>query len=441
MARPLVAIVGRPNVGKSSLFNRFLGARVAIVEETAGVTRDRLVRPVHMEDPELEFDVMDTGGLGIVDRADLAEAVEFQVLTGVHAAEVLIFLVDAREGLTPLDQKVATILRRTGHTILLAANKCEGADAEANLGEFSSFGLGSAMPLSALEGRGLADLYDRLEEMLPAAATVSPAPGGALRVAVLGRRNTGKSSFINRLVGEQRVIVSDIPGTTRDAVEVDFEWKGRPLCLVDTAGVHRRSKLANAVEFFSLTRSDQAVRRADVALLFLDLTDSAARLDQELARTILDRHKPVVVIGNKVDLADDEDRERFAASLDRRFPHLSGSPVRMISCLTGQGVGRVVDAAFSLHEEAGKRLGTGELNRILHRTMEKLSFRGRGEKPQILYGTQVRTHPPTLLLFVNRSRLFTKEVLRAVTKELRRKLGFPRVPLRLVLRDRKRDRR
>ncbi|MBC8327676.1 MAG: ribosome biogenesis GTPase Der [Planctomycetes bacterium] len=437
--RPLVAIVGRPNVGKSSLFNRLLGERRAIVEPTSGVTRDRLVLPVSFEHPPLAFDLMDTGGIGLVDRADLAESVELQVLTGLHLSTAVLFLVDAREGLTLLDEHVAGLLRRAGRPVLLCANKCEGREAERNAAEFGALGFGDARPLSAQEGRGISDLLDELAEHLPPADEVPPVASGDLRIAVLGRRNTGKSSFVNALLGEQRVIVSDIPGTTRDAIEIAFEWQGRPVALVDTAGVHRRAKIANAIEFFSLTRSDQAIRHADAALLFLDLTQPLARLDQELARTIHDRYKPVVIVGTKKDLVPDLSLDDFRGTIEHKLPHLAGAPIRMVSNLSGAGLAKVMELAFQMQEEGARRIGTGELNRALEAAFERLRFRGRGEKPRAFYATQLRATPPTFLLFVNRAPLFDKEVLRAVSRELRKRLGFQRVPIRLVLRERLRS--
>jgi len=433
-----VAIVGRPNVGKSSMFNRLIGERAAIVEPTAGVTRDRLVRMVHLPAFELCFDVMDTGGIGIVDRADLAESVELQVETGLSAAQVVLFLVDAREGLTLLDQKVARLLRRGGHDVLLYANKAEVSDVEINLTEFDELGLGPAQPISAQEGRGLAGLYEDLTQRLPPASEVS-LDEGRMRIAVVGRRNTGKSSYVNALLGEDRVIVSEVAGTTRDSVDVDFEWQERPLTLVDTAGIHRRGKIANAIEYFSLTRSDQAIRRADVALLFLDLTEQSARLDQELARTVMDRYKPCVVVGTKSDLTPELGISDFRDRVEHRFPHLRGAPVVTISNTTGSGVDRVLREAFTVYEEAGRRIGTGELNRAVEAAFKKLRFRGRSEKPRVFYATQLRTHPPTILLFVNRPRLFDKNAVRSISRELRRALGFAHVPLRIVLRERVRS--
>jgi GTP-binding protein len=435
--RPLVAIVGRPNVGKSSLFNRILGERRAIVEDTAGVTRDRLVVPVSLPEYELGFDMMDTGGIGIVDRQDLAESVEYQVLTGLTAAELVLFVVDAREGVTLLDEEVARHLRRSDVQVLLLANKCETRAAQAAVGDFTRLGLGDAMPISAQEGQGFGNLYEHLCETLPETGAGEIAQ--RLKIAVMGRRNTGKSSFVNKLLGEPRVIVSDIAGTTRDAIDIDLRWKEHELTLVDTAGVHKRGKVANAIEFYSLTRSDQAIRRADLTLLFLDLTQPIARLDQELARTIVDRFKPVVIVGTKTDLVEGFDLQVFREHVEHKLPHLKGCPIVAISNISGRGIDRVLREAVSLHEEGKVEVGTGELNRLVKQTFNTLRFRGRGEKPKVLYATQLGVCPPSFLLFVNRKRLFEKEVLRSIGNDMRRRLGLKRVPIRLVLRERQRS--
>lgn len=435
--RPLMAIVGRPNVGKSSLFNRILGERRAIVEDTAGVTRDRLIVPVDMPEYELHFEMMDTGGIGIVDRADLAESVEYQVMTGLLASKVVLFLVDAREGVTLLDEEVARHLRRSDIQVILVANKCETRSAQLAVGDFSTLGLGDALPVSAQEGMGISDLYERMKEEMP--EKVDPNFVERLKIAVMGRRNTGKSSFVNKLMGESRVIVSDIAGTTRDAIDIDLRWREHDLTLVDTAGVHKRGKVANAIEYYSLTRSDQAIRRADLTLLFLDLTQPIARLDQELARTIVDRFRPVVIVGTKADLVEDFDLQIFRDHVEHKLPHLKGSPVVAISNITGKGIDRVIREALALHEEGKVEVGTGELNRLVKQTFSTLRFRGRGEKPKVMYATQLGSNPPSFLLFVNRKRLFEKEAIRAVTNDLRKRLGLKAVPLRLVLRERERS--
>ncbi|MCP4861401.1 MAG: ribosome biogenesis GTPase Der [Planctomycetes bacterium] len=434
---PLVAIVGRPNVGKSSLFNRVLGERRAIVEDTAGVTRDRFVLPVSLPEFELHFDMMDTGGIGIVDRADLAESVEYQVMTGLTAASVVLFVVDAREGVTLLDEEVARYLRRSEAKVILVANKCETNAAQMAVGDFHALGLGDALRLSAQEGMGLSELYEELGEALPEPVDIDFVE--RLKIAVMGRRNTGKSSFVNKLLGESRVIVSDIAGTTRDAIDIDLDWRDHQLTLVDTAGVHKRGKVANAIEYYSLTRSDQAIRRADLTLLFLDLTQPIARLDQELARTIVDRFRPVVIVGTKTDLVEDFDLQTFRDHVEHKLPHLKNSPIVAISNMTGKGIDRVIKEALALHEEGKVQIGTGELNRMVKQTFSTLRFRGRGEKPKVMYATQLGMNPPSFLLFVNRKRLFEKEAIRAITNDMRKRLGLKAVPLRLVLRERERS--
>ena len=260
-----------------------------------------------------------------------------------------------------------------------------------------------------------------------------------MQIAVLGRRNTGKSSFVNSLVGEDRIIVSEVAGTTRDAIDVEFDWEGDKLTLVDTAGVHRRNKVASSVEFYSLTRSDQAIRRADMTILFLDLTDQVARLDQELARTIRDRHKPCVVVGTKADLMPDMAIDEFRDIIDHRLPHVASAPLILLSNVSGKGRDRLMREAVGLGRAAAARVGTGILNRAVVGMMGSLRFRGRGEKPKIYYATQLGVSPPTFLLFVNRKKLFTKEAMRAIERDLRKRMDYGSVPLRLVLRERERS--
>lgn len=435
--RPMVAIVGRPNVGKSSLFNRLFGERRAIVDPTAGVTRDRMVDTVRRPDIGLAYDLMDTGGIGIVDRSDLSELVEAQVLTGAYAADLLLFVVDAREGRTLLDDAAARLLRRADVPVVLLGNKCENREAMRGLSDFDALGFGAAIPISAQDGRGIGDLQGALIEKLPQA--VEAEIEERLKIAVLGRRNTGKSSFVNSLVGEDRIIVSEVAGTTRDAIDVEFDWEGDKLTLVDTAGVHRRNKVASSVEFYSLTRSDQAIRRADMTILFLDLTDQVARLDQELARTIRDRHKPCVVVGTKADLMPDMAIDEFRDIIDHRLPHVASAPLILLSNVSGKGRDRLMREAVGLGRAAAARVGTGILNRAVVGMMGSLRFRGRGEKPKIYYATQLGVSPPTFLLFVNRKKLFTKEAMRAIERDLRKRMDYGSVPLRLVLRERERS--
>ena len=388
-------------------------------------------------EPPRAVDLMDTGGIGIVDREDIAASVEVQVQTAIYAADVVIFLVDSREGLQHLDEQVARHLRGAGKEVVLAANKCETPQAVATLGDFARLGYGEALPVSASEGTGIARLCEALAPFLPFDA---PRPGAErLRVAVLGRRNVGKSSYVNAVLGEERMIVNELMGTTRDAVDLDLEVDGRTVTLVDTAGIHRKDRIANAVEYFSLARTAQALRRSDVALLLLDVTQEPSRLDLALGREALDHYKPVVVVGTKRDLAPDLTPRAFREDVAARMPHLREAPMVLLSNRTGEGLQHALPAALALGESARKRIGTGELNRTLALCLERLRFRGRGEKPRAYYSTQIGASPPAFLVFVNRKRLWEKEALRALSRALGERLGYASVPIRLALRERERE--
>ncbi|MFT7516557.1 MAG: GTP-binding protein [Myxococcota bacterium] len=433
----LVAIVGRPNVGKSSIFNRIVGERRAIVDATAGVTRDRFILPARVPDFNLGFDIMDTGGIGIVDNHNLEDSVEYQIITGIAASDLVLFVVDAREGIALLDEEVAAYLRKSDVPVMMVANKCETRTAQASVNDFTALGFGEPTPLSAQEGQGFSDLYKRLAEVLPAEQLIEEKE--SVNVAIIGRRNTGKSSFVNALTGENRVIVSDVAGTTRDAVDISVDYKGTAITLVDTAGVHRKGKVNTPIEFFSLTRSDQAIQRSDIALLFLDMNETVARMDKELARTIKDRYKAVIIVGTKHDLVPDFTIDEFRDLVEHKLPHLRGAPIAMLSNVTKKGIDRVMRDILSVHEEGQLQLGTGVLNREMQTVFEHMRIRGRGERPRFYYATQLGTLPPTFLLFVNKNSLFSKELMRALQNEFRRRLKITKVPVRFVLRERKRS--
>jgi GTP-binding protein len=435
--KPLVAIVGRPNVGKSSMFNRIFGERRAIVDSTAGVTRDRFILPVRIPSDNLAFDIMDTGGIGIVDNHNLEESVEYQIVTGLAASDLVLFVVDAREGVSLLDEEVAAYLRKSDVPVIMIANKCETRAAQMAVNDFTSLGFDNPLPMSAQEGQGFDDLYKELAKVLPAADLIEEKE--SINVAILGRRNTGKSSFVNALTGENRVIVSDVAGTTRDAVDISVDYKGTAITLVDTAGVHRKGKINTPIEFFSLTRSDQAIQRSDIALLFVDMTQPVARMDKELARTIKDRYKAVIVVGSKHDLVPEFTIDKFRDVIEHKLPHLGGAPLAMMSNVTKKGIDRVMRDILDVHQEGMLQLGTGVLNRAMQSVFDNMRIRGRGERPRFYYATQLNTSPPTFLLFVNKNRLFSKELMRALQNEFRRKFKLTKVPVRFVLRERKRS--
>ena len=434
---PRIVIVGRPNVGKSTLLNRMCGSRVAIVEPTAGVTRDRVsvLARLGTSSGERWFEVVDTGGVGIVDRDDLGALVEEQVRTAIAAADVVLFVVDVREGITPLDREVAARLRRVDLPVVLVVNKTEGRALEWDVAEFGQLGIADGpWPISAQNAGGLTDLYDRLVELAPDAPAERPGDHAALKLAVVGRRNAGKSTLINRLAGEERMIVSEIPGTTRDAVDVVFEREGRTLVAIDTAGVRKKSKLEDAVEFFGEARSRRTIRRADVVLLLFDVTQPLSAIEKDLARYAVDHYKPLILGANKWDLVDGPSPNDFREYLEGEVPGLAHVPISFLSAAEGTNVDATVRLAEELFAEARGRVSTGELNRVLQAALEARSPSSRGHGVRLRYATQVDTAPPTFVLFVNDKRLIGKDYLRYLQNRLREELPFKEVPMRIVLR-------
>lgn len=439
---PRVAIVGRPNVGKSTLLNRLCGSRVAIVEPTSGVTRDRVAVPARLraelfgEDVERWVEVIDTGGIGIVDRDDLGEVVERQVRTALEMARVILFVVDVRDGLTPLDQTVAKLLRGAEAPVLLVVNKAESSETHWNSGEFQRLGVGEGpFVISAQNNEGLAPLRQRIVEHLPEGEGLEEPRASVLSLAVVGQRNAGKSTLINALAGEERMIVSEIPGTTRDAVDVRFERDGRVYTAIDTAGLRKRSKLADAIEFYSDARSHKTIRRADVSVLLFDTSKPLSSVDKKLARYAMERYKPLILAANKSDLVREFKREDFVQYLRDELPSLAFTPVVFLSAKEGKGIERLLRTAERLHEQASRRVSTGALNRILKAATQTQGPSSSGARLSILYATQAESNPPTFVLFVNDRRLIGRNYVRYLTNCLREGLDFPEVPLRIVLRD------
>ncbi len=437
---PRVAIVGRPNVGKSTLLNRLCGSRVAIVEPTAGVTRDRISVPARLdtEAGPRWVEVIDTGGLGIVDRDDLGPHVEAQVQTAMNGADLVLFLVDVRDGLTPLDMEVAQRLRGAKLPVLLVVNKCEGRALEWDVDLFLRLGVGEAhFAVSAQNGDGIAELSEAIAERLPEAPETRPEEGQpVLKIAVVGRRNAGKSTLVNRLAGEERMIVSEIPGTTRDAVDVVFERRGERFVVIDTAGVRKQTKLADAIEFFSDARAKKSVRRADVVVLLFDVTEPLSAIEKTLARFALDQHKPLVLGANKWDLVEHSvDPDEFRRYLETEMPGLSFSPIVFLSAKEGARTGELIDVAHDLFKQGQRRVSTGELNRVLEAALEARQPNSKGYRVRVRYATQVSVSPPTFVLFVNDRKHVGKDWLRYLTNRIHEDLPFPEVPVRIVVKD------
>jgi GTP-binding protein len=429
----VVAIVGRPNVGKSSLFNWLAGKRIAIVDPTAGVTRDRLSSLVRADGRA--FELTDTGGMGIQDVDNLTDDVERQIRLAIDQAAVVLFLVDGRSGLVPLDELVAERLRHAGKPVVLVVNKCDTPQLEAQVGEFHKVGFGEPLPVSAQQNRGRDRLFDHLLPLLPPGE--APTDEEPLKLAIVGRRNTGKSTFINCLAREERVIVSEVPGTTRDSVDVRFERDGKAFVAIDTAGVRKKRSLANDIEFYSLARAERSVRRADVVLLFLDARSTVSRVDKQLAEYILDAHKPAIFVVNKWDLALAKGVRtgEWADYLHKHFPNLDYVPVAFITAKAGKNVQQVLNLAQALHKQASARVGTGDLNRVLRAALDETPPPMRqNRRPKVYFATQAGTNPPTIVLMTNGPDLFDNTYLRYLERTFRDRLPFGEVPIKLTLR-------
>lgn len=437
MPLPVVAIVGRPNVGKSSLFNSIVRRRASIVEPTPGVTRDRVSAIVELE--EFFFELVDTGGFGIVDRDDLTEHVVRQIRYAIDRAHLILFVVDAREGFTPLDRETAELLRPFAARVRLVANKVDEPHMTESLAEFNRLGFGEPLAISAMSGTGRTDLKALIKESVAGFSDEVPADP-VMKIAIVGKRNAGKSSFINALAGEERVIVSEVPGTTRDSIDVRFEKDGRVLVAIDTAGVRKKNKMADDIEFYSYTRVIQSIERADIVLFLIDSTEPVGQVDKRLAQLIASEVKPCILVVNKWDLAKDRaTTEDFTTYLAKVIPHLSYAPVAFTSAINGRNIAATIDMASSMFKQYGMRVGTGQLNQALQGALAVNTPKTkRGKKsPKFFYATQVSVAPPTVVVFVNNPALVTKDYERFLLNRFREHLPFSEIPIRLWFRSRR----
>ncbi|MBN1816311.1 MAG: ribosome biogenesis GTPase Der [Sedimentisphaerales bacterium] len=436
MALPIVTIVGRPNVGKSSLLNALAGEWISIVEPTAGVTRDRISTIV--EHNGRFFELIDTGGYGIVDSDQLAEHVENQIRQAIEQANLVLFVVDIREGVMPLDVQIAQLLRKQNLEVILVANKADTARMFPQAGEFVRLGFGEAFCVSAANNLNQALLMEKILEWLDHLPQETP-QADSIKIAVVGKRNAGKSTFINAVVGQPRLITSEIPGTTRDAVDVRFEYKSKRLLLIDTAGVRKKSSIADSIEFYSYTRVTRSIRRADVALFMIDAAMEISQVDKKLAHLINEHHKACILIINKWDLVENRaDAEDYRKYLDDLMPQFRHVPIIMTAAKTCQNVHRVLDLAIDVYEQASQEIPTPLLNKAVEAIQnERISVASKkGGKPKIYYATQVAVRPISLLLFVNQPDLFDNSFKRFAINRFRELLGLEEVPIRLLLRAR-----
>ena len=447
MSLPIVAIVGRPNVGKSSLLNALVGRRIAIVDATPGVTRDRISAPCELLADETGargyIELVDTGGMGIEDSDRLTDHVEAQIDYAIEAASVILFVVDAREGIVSLDRTAARRLRRSNTPVVLVANKIDVADMASERGEFFGLGFGEALPISAAHATGLADVLDAVAERL-GDAPAGPAPEDTMKLAIVGKRNAGKSTFINALAGADRVIVSEVPGTTRDSVDVNVELDGRTFMLIDTAGVRKRKSLSGDIEYYSRHRALRSIRRTDVVALMIDASVPVSQVDKYLAGEIAEQFKPVVLMVNKWDLARDSAAgEDYADYLGKAFPELSFAPISLTTATEGENVRETIVLAEQLFRQSRTRVTTGELNTYIE---EIVALRGPSHKagtrpPKIYYAAQIAVAPPTIVCFVNDVRSFGEGYRRFMLNRLRERTPYCEVPIRVMFRGRQRGNR
>jgi GTP-binding protein len=434
-----VAILGRPNVGKSTLFNRLVGRRQAIVDDTPGVTRDRLEGKAELGG--LSFRLIDTAGIEDAED-DLKARLRRQTLAGLEEADLGLFLIDARAGVTPADADIADLLRRQKKPILLIANKSESGAAQAQLHEAWSLGLGQPIPLSAREGEGMADLVEALGAHLAELEEDAESEGGEqerpLRLAIVGRPNVGKSSLVNRLLAEERLLTGPEPGLTRDAVRVTWVWEGRPVELVDTAGLRRRSRVTPGLERLSTGATLEALRLCEVAALVLDATVGFERQDLTIARLILEEGRALVVVVNKWDLVDDPNAALLSLrrGLEHQLADARGVSLVPLSAATGQHVGRFLPAVVEAHRRWNSRVTTGALNRWLAEALARHTPPlVQGRRLKIRYATQAKARPPTFVLFANKpADQVPDSFLRYLTGSLRETFDLPGVPIRLHLR-------
>lgn len=454
MPKPVVALVGRPNVGKSTLFNRLVGERLAIVDDTPGTTRDRLL--AESEWTGTEFHVIDTGGIDpthggktplSIGSAEFIKQIKEQAILAIEDADAVLFLTDGETGVTTSDREVADILRRSQKKlpdgqfwppIFLVVNKCESEARRLAVGEFYELGLGEPIAVSALHGTGTGDLLDILIASFPPQR--DEPEDESVKISIVGKPNAGKSSLLNKLVGKERAIVSPIAGTTRDSVDMKIQYEGIDVTLIDTAGIRRRGKIDPGVEKYSVLRSFKAIERSDVALLMIDASTGITSQDAHIAGFILDEWKSCVVLVNKWDTVEKDSytMDAYAKHIRQELNFMDYVPFLFISAKTGQRVDKVLPLALQVQEERLVRLTTSKINKVIHEAQDRHPSPSRnGRQMKMYYGTQVRSDPPTFLIYVNDPKLGHFSYRRYLENQLREEYGFLGTPIRIVLKSRR----
>ncbi len=436
---PTLVIVGRPNVGKSTLFNRLAGRRIAVVEDTPGVTRDRLYAESQFQGRP--FRIVDTGGILFGDDDPLVEQIRVQAEVAMAEADAVLFVVDTEGGLNPADWDLAERMRGFPKPVFLVANKTDNKAREAEAQEFHALGLGDVFPVSGIHGSGIEELLVQVFQQVPDFGKAEAAPEEELRLAIVGRPNVGKSSLLNAFSGEKRAIVSDIPGTTRDAIDTVVEWKGRHVRLIDTAGIRRRGKVQGSVEYYMVLRAQKAMERAECAVLVVDGKEGMTDGDKRVAKTAHDMGKPLVVVVNKWDLREPPDgnlgrnspiKKDFKATVFREMPEIAYALVRFTSASESTGLDGVIKAAEQAVTNSCFRVSTGVLNRLVQDATFEKPLTRKGRPMKVRYVTQPETKPPTFILFCNDPDLMHFSYLRYLENCIRREFPLEGTPVRLV---------
>lgn len=438
--KPLVAVVGRPNVGKSTLFNKISGARISIVEDTPGVTRDRIYSDVSWLDKH--FTLIDTGGIEPMSKDEILSKMREQAQLAIEMADVVILMTNIKEGVTANDYEVAQMLLKAKKKIVLAVNKVDNIGAPPmEFYEFYNLGLGDPVAISASNGLGLGDLLDEVTHKFPEDADTE-ADEDEIKVAIIGRPNAGKSSLINKLMGEERVIVSDIAGTTRDAIDTHYEKDGDRFLFIDTAGIRRKSRVNEAIEKFSVIRSYAAVDRSDVCIIMIDGTEGIAEQDTKIAGYADEQGKACIFVINKWDIVKKNDKtmNEFKYKIRETFAFMSYAAIMFTSAKTGRNIPALLEEIKKVNEQHKRRITTGMLNDVINEAVNKQQPPSdKGKRLRIYYGTQASVAPPTFVLFVNDKDLFHFSYKRFIENQIRENFGFDGTPIRLIIRERKKD--
>ena len=436
MKKNIVAIVGRPNVGKSTLFNRICGKRSAIVDFEEGVTRDRKYETAEWSGKE--FIIVDTGGILPKANDKINTLVKLQAEIAIDEADQILFLVDAKVSPTDIDNEVAKILRKHTEKIILVANKVDSEKDFPSIYEYMALGFGEPIPIAAANGRNIGNLLDRLVQKFPTKTEQKEEEG--IKIAIVGKPNVGKSSLINKILGTEATIVSDIPGTTRDSIDVSLKYFGKNLIFIDTAGLRKKGKIKYGVEYFSIMRTIDSINRADITLLVIDATSEISLQDQRIASYIARNYKDLILVFNKWDLIEKDNStvKKYIDKVKDKLKFVQYAPVIFSSALTGQRVRKIFDTILEVEEESNKRIPTAELNKFLERTVAKFPpSHSSGKHSKIYYCTQVGTHPPTFVFFCNSTKLITVHYRRYVTNQMRDYFKFNGASFRVFFRGRK----